>query len=334
MKKMFALMLLSLVMLVIVVQQWAGIENITTVVSGMNMFFLGLIILLPFATLLVYSTRWRLLLRSVGIEVRLSVVFRFALIGAFINYLTPMVRFGGEPVKGYMLSNYIAAPKRKIFASVAMDTIITFISVLLVIYYAAFSLSIFNILDWFTLWLILSVVMLPLTLGIYMVYEKRVLNYVTSNVSRIAGKIKRGTLKNLQKDSLHFRDNLKISLRRRDILAKSLGLAVFERFLEVLTIYIIFLSLGAKISLQESASVLGVGIMAGSIPLLPGGLVLYESSAILVLGLLGMPSIHATAGVLIWRFASYWLIILAGFIASWLFGIRVKKRRQFFKFGS
>jgi uncharacterized protein (TIRG00374 family) len=336
MKKILLLLLSSIVVLALLLQQWVGFDIIWNVMLSIDPVLVPFIIILPFMTLLVYSYRWRFLLRSVEIDADVPVVFRYALIGAVFNYITPMLRFGGEPVKGYMLAKHMKTHKRRVFASLAMDSVITFISLLGLVYFAALSLSFFNILDWFTLWAILTVVLMPLTMGSYVVYDKRVLDYISRNVESLASKIRPGAGRGLPHDMMRFRENVKTSLQRKDLLAKSLLIGISERLMEIFTLYIIFASLGVEIGIVECVIVLGVGILAGGIPFLPGGLVVYESSTIFVLTLLGVNFAPATSAILIWRFVSYWLVIIVGIIYSWFYGISfsLRKKQHFFKFGA
>jgi uncharacterized protein (TIRG00374 family) len=335
MKKILLVLLGSLLILLFLLQQWVGFDELWVILVSIDPILVPFILVMPFITLMVYSYRWRLLLRSVDIDVNVTVVFRYALIGAVFNYITPMLRFGGEPVKAYMLARQIKEQKRNVFASVAMDSVITFTTLLGLVYFAALGLSFLNVFDWFTLWLILTVVMLPLTMGSYFVYDKRILAYVSRKAQGIISRIRPGAARGLPGDMMKFRENIKKSLRRKDLLVKSLAIGISERLLEIFTVYIIFAALGLQVDATVIAIALGIGILAGGIPFLPGGLVVYESSTIFILTLLGVGFVPATSAVLIWRFVSYWLVIIAGIVYSWFYGISfsLKKKEHFFKFG-
>ncbi|MBN2330848.1 MAG: flippase-like domain-containing protein, partial [Candidatus Aenigmarchaeota archaeon] len=114
-----------------------------------------------------------------------------------------------------------------------------------------------------------------------------------------------------------------------DVMVKALSLGLAERLLEVMSINVIFLSLGMDLGLYESAVVLGVGILAGLIPLLPGGLIVYESSTILVLGMLGVPNALAATSILLWRGATYWMITGVGVAVGWVHGLKFALRSAF-----
>ena len=335
MNKLVFLLPLSIILLLVVLQQWVGIANVGYVLLSMNPVYVPLAIALPFMTIMIYSVRWRMLLESVGIRAKTKVVFKYALIGMVFNNLTPMMRFGGEPVKGYLLAEEISASKKKVFASLFTDSIITLVSLLGIVYFSILGLMALNVLNATMTWMLFILVFVPIGIGAYILYNKRLLILIAEKVSRLTGKLRPGYGKNLPKDIVKFREIMKESVRRRDILAKSTAIAFAERIFEISSLYFILLSLGVDISIFSCTLVMGVGILAGNIPLLPGGLVAYESSTIFVLGLMGVPTVTATSAILVWRFASYWLMTFAGLVASWMYGVKFSLgKRNTFKLGA
>ncbi len=115
-------------------------------------------------------------------------------------------------------------------------------------------------------------------------------------------------------------------LQQMDVMAKALCLALAERMLETVSMYLVLLSLGVQLSLYSCAMVLGVGIIFGLIPLLPGGLVAYEYSSMVVLRLMGASPAVAGTSILIYRGVNYWLVTAIGLGLSWLSGIRLAFR--------
>ncbi len=328
MNKVLLLLAASIVILVIILNQWVGITSVWEVMLGINPLYVPVILALPFLTLYIYSYRWAMLLESVGAKAKPNILFKYALIGMVFNNLTPMVRFGGEPVKGYLLAGRLKITKKKVFASLAMDSIITLVSLIGLMYFAAIGLMTYNVLDWTGSMLLFVMAIMPVILGMYIIYNKRLLKGMAGWISGFIGRFRPGYASNLHKDVLKFRENIKTAVKRRDILAKSMGIAIIERLLEILGFYIIFISLGVDISIFSCALVMGVGILAGNVPLLPGGLVAYESSTIFVLGLLGVPVVTATSAILLWRFASFWLMTLTGLLVSWGYGMNFTFKKE------
>jgi uncharacterized protein (TIRG00374 family) len=334
MKKVLLLLVASVAILVIVLQQYVGISGIWQTLLTIDPVYIALIAAIPFIGLYVYSYRWKLLLSTVDVKVDTIDAFKYALIGVAFNNLTPMMRFGGELIKGYMLSAEKKVQKKKVFAIITVDTVITIISLIGLIYVSAIGLVTYGILDPATISLIIASVIVPILLIAYFVYDKRLFTKLTGAMSRVAVKLHARPAKNIEKEALRFRESMKMSLKRKNIVAKSLLIAAAERLLEIAGLYIIFVSLGYPISLQSCAIAISVGIIAGNVPFLPGGLVLFESSSILALGALGVPVLTATAAILVLRFSNYWLVTFVGLLVSWGGGINLSERKpKAFKLG-
>jgi uncharacterized protein (TIRG00374 family) len=332
--KLLLLFAVSVIILVVMLQSWVGITSIWDTMLTINPLYFVLIILVPFVVLYVYSYRWKLLLESVGVKVSVSDAFKYALIGTLFNNLTPMVRFGGEPVKGYLLADAKNVPKKRVFASIAVDTVVTLISIISLIYFSAIGLVTYEILDQTTISIVIASVVVPIVLISYMVYDKKLFISVTGAMSRAVGKLQSKHAGSIKKEALKFRELMKMSVKRKDILAKSLLISAAERLIEIAGLYVIFAALGYPISLQSCAIATSVGIIAGNVPFLPGGLVLFESSSILALGALGVPVLTATTAILILRFSNYWLVTFVGLLVSWGGGIKLSERKhKTFKLG-
>jgi len=321
MKTILILVAASVLLLVFVVQQWVGVLNLFGALGEIQFSYLPLIILLPFGSLLIHALRWKIIIKSIGIRTRFSTVYRYTLIGAAFSNLTPMVRFGGEPFKAYLYAKEISVPKKKMFASITIDSLTTAVTILSVVYLGALSLFVFNVLDAFALWLVLTVLLLPITLGAYMFYEKRVLVFFSDKISKAACRLKPGLCRNMRRDMLGFRKDLMKVVKDKRTMSVSVFLSFLERLTEILTFYVIMLALGVDFSMYSSAIVIGVGIMGGLIPFLPGGMVTYESFSFAALAALGVPPVVSALSVLIYRGVDYWLVSFAGLGTGWLHGI-------------
>ena len=322
MSKLFLLALASFAFIFVWLIGWAGFQDVAAAFMTINPVYIPFIVLLPFAMLLVYGARWNLLLRAVGVKTSWRVILKYTLIGAAFNNITPMVRFGGEPVKCYMLSREISASKRRVLASLAMDSLITAITLLILVYLGLVSLAMFNILEWFTLYIILIIIILPLSVGSYMLYDRRALAAVSLRLAGLVSRFSPRIAKKLPGGMMNFRNSIRDSLKRRDVMAMAFLLGMLERMLEVLGLYLIFQSLGIPFDFFMSAIVLGVGVVAGLVPLLPGGIVAYESVTIIVLRLFNVSPALAATSILLWRGVTYWLVTIIGMGVGWLYGVR------------
>jgi len=322
-KRLFLFSLGCVAILFFLLIQWAGIREIAVAFMSINPLYIPLILFLPFAMMFVYTLRWNILLESVGIKTSLRTVLKYAFIGAALNNITPVARFGGEPIKCYMLSEDIGVKKRRALASITMDSFITAISLLVLIYFGAMGLLIFNVLDLFAVVLILSVILLPLLIGSYIFYNKGLLSAFVMKISKMISRLSPGYAKNLPDVVMTFRDNIRTSVKKRNAILNSLLLGLLERGIEVLGLYVIFMSMGINLSFYACAMVLGVGVIFGLIPLLPGGLVVYESSTIIFLGFLGVGPALAASSIMLWRGLTYWMMTGIGLILMWLRGAKL-----------
>jgi len=322
MKKLVLLSFAVATVLLILMVSSIGLQDVAAAFAGINPLYIPVIVLIPLCIILIFAFRWMLLLRSVGLDVSFRVVFKHTFIGSAFNNITPILRFGGEPVRIYLLSDEVSAKRDRVVASVAIDSIITAVSLIVLAYFGTVSLAMLKVLDWFSLWLMLTMMLLPLTLGIYGFCDRRLFVKIARFTTRIVSRMSARWARKMTDNMMSIRENMKVAVKERGIMYRAVILGFAERFLEVLCIYVIMNALGFDIGLQASAVVIGIGIIAGAIPLFPGGLVLYESSVILVLGLFGVPAAVAAIAVLLYRITNYWMITLIGLSMGWLHGVR------------
>ena len=328
MKKLFLLVGVSFALMVFLVVQWTGIRELSAAFLSINPLYLPLIILLQFALLAVYGLRWRLLLGNAGVKAGWRVVFKYVFIGAALNNITPMVRFGGEPVKGYMLAREASVRKRVVFAAITTDSFITAISLLTYVFFGFLGLLVFSIFNPIVLYIMIAAILSGLMICLYAFYNESLLAVFAGKLSRLVSRFSRERGEKLAEGLLGLRREIGKSLRRKDVILKAILLGFAERFLEVIAFYTIFLSMGVGINLYFCAIVLGVGLIFGLIPLLPGGLVAYESSSIIVLRLMGVSPALAATSVLLWRGANYWMITVIGLVIGWWHGVRFALRKH------
>ncbi len=185
MKKLLLLASSVVAFVFFLVLQWAGINNIATAFVRINPVYLPLIVLIPPVMLTLYSTRWRLLLGNAGVDAKWRVVLKYAFIGAAFNNITPLVRFGGEPVKGYMIAKEVSARKTDVFASLTTDSFVTALTLLVLIYFGIVGLLVFNIVDLAALGTVFVVVVFSTIFGFFAFFNKRMLAVFSRKISRL-----------------------------------------------------------------------------------------------------------------------------------------------------
>src|SRR5262249_36766800 len=91
-----------------------------------------------------------------------------------------------------------------------------------------------------------------------------------------------------------------------------LPVALAGWFAEAVLLSWIVATLGGTVGLLEAAFIVGVAMLAGSIPFLPGGLGGVELTLIALLGTDGVPYDVAVSATVLFRLVSFWFAIALG----------------------
>lgn len=100
---------------------------------------------------------------------------------------------------------------------------------------------------------------------------------------------------------------------------KQFGLALFIWLLFPVKLIILMHAFGGSWSFLLVAGITFISYMMGMIPLLPGGLGSFEATMTGLLLLIGLPMGHATAMTLVFRFITFWFVVILSlfFVALW-----------------
>lgn len=324
--KTFIAFIVSIIIFIVFIQIFIGIKNIVFVLSRTNLFFFFLSVLSVFIGIGIWGFRWKMLFKRIGINIRWRDVYKYLFIGLMFNNITPFFRFGGEPIRSYLVSKKLSKGQDQVFATIGMDSFFQLVSFIFMAYLSIVFLSILNIPIWSALFLSINIIILFILLLFLLFTQKDVLDKTISVISRIMGKFNRNCSKKFKSEFHKFIKNVMKIGSDKSFLFRMVSLSFLERIVDIVSFYLCFLSIGYNIPLIFSAISLGVGVIGGAIPLFPGGLVTYESFIIIVLSLLGISANISAAGIFVWRFISFWLIIVIGFIISWYSGIKILRR--------
>jgi uncharacterized protein (TIRG00374 family) len=91
---------------------------------------------------------------------------------------------------------------------------------------------------------------------------------------------------------------------------------------DVLRLYFVFGALGWWTSLPMLGAVLIISSLAGSIPIVPGGLGITEVAMMLVLASAGIGLVGAGMATLLDRLISYWAVTFIGIAATYYLGLQ------------
>ncbi len=282
---------------------------------------IGLLMLLGVAqlitqTLLAY--KWRLLIKRAGYRIAFLRVFAIDLAGALVENITPAARLGNEPAKVYLLCKEGASLK-DVLAIAALNKYLGTLPFITLAF-----LSYLYIALRFTLPLSLAITTLAvlfiltalLVLGIILYKRDNVLVKVLYKGTRLIQRFK--SIK--EADIVSMVDNFKISVRgimhHKAILIQSLLISIIIWLLYPLKIYFIFYAMGSDVTFGLVACVTFMAYLTGMIPALPGGVGIFEGSAILLYGIMGIPLPEATVAVFVGRAFTFGLVSLMGMLAT------------------
>ncbi|KPJ56100.1 hypothetical protein AMJ49_05680, partial [Parcubacteria bacterium DG_74_2] len=102
-----------------------GLESIFSAVSAFSLARFVFILIIGFLGVLVSTWRWKIIIQSRhSSKLPFLKILKAKMIGLTINYLTPIVFVGGEPVRAYSLKQETAVPLSKGAASIVIDAVI------------------------------------------------------------------------------------------------------------------------------------------------------------------------------------------------------------------
>lgn len=234
MNKKFLLKLLISIVLIVVIYFKVDKNSLFYSISKLNLYFLPLIFFLLIANYIVSSIRWKKLLSIYGEykEVSLFLLVKLYFIGAFFNNFLP-TSIGGDVYKAMKLGGYIKE-RSKAFASTFMER---FSGVVILVIFA-----LYGILSTFGMY------------GVLLLVGFCVASVCFYFALEIIGK-KFSKLKKFTDALFEYRN-------KKSVVAYALITSVFVQIFSILTQYLIFIALGAQISLGYSFFAFPVIILA------------------------------------------------------------------------
>lgn len=328
-----------LIVLAIVLMGLAGWllarENIYLMLGAVrnaNHPLIALAVAVYFLSVGIWTMRWQVALSS--IDCRTSFVTRYLILYAtiFLNNITPMVRFGGDPfARVYMLcrlenTSYSLGMASSVGENVFSPLVtVSFLMAGLFLQFGRESLL---------LSLILIVVWVLTALGSVFVprlfFRKRIavkgISSITSCVLGWLGKRRdvRGIVKGI--DTFYSSAYATIDKAKKAFSLGSLTLLIGA--LDILRLYVIFMALGYHPEFPMLLVACSLPLIVGLIPFLPGGLVIVEGSFISVFALFGAPLNLAMAATLVERGISFVLSTVVGAGAFSYLGVKMAAKSE------
>lgn len=296
-------------------------------------FYLLLAVIIHFVTFGLFTLRWSIATRAVGINIRKRHLLPMLLVGMAINNLTPSARGGGEPVRAYILGKYSSTPIESALATVIADRgLDTFPFIILAIITIVSMILYFDLSPIWIISLIVAVIIILIVfvLALYVSVDNEAGEKFTNWITNILKFFyKRGYEKwsfKIKNAIIEFQDSMRVMLKNKQIFIYGIPLSFLLWLLEILRVYFIFCAFGANVTLIVIAEVFIVATLIGMIPLLPGGLGAIEGMMIILYSAAGIsPSISAVVTV-VERLISFWMTSILGVACLPYFGAPVVKK--------
>lgn len=309
---MITLVLLGIgVALILVLLGFFGISEIITLLSTARIEVIIAAVLLQVVILLLLT--WRMyIIANREDKISFKNIFRVINAGLVFNFLTPVAKVGGEPVKILLLRRRMSASKGS--AIVAIDSFVEILSGLIAV--VAIFLTFFrdipsSLLSSFLGFMAVVIIALFIIAKIIASPDiiKRIIRWGVQKLGKHR-KIKKKDYAAL------FYKALKTLLQDRTMLAKALGISLSMKFVEFGRMWLAFLALGFVVPIEVIIIAWAIMLILFMIPWLPGSLGLVEFGVAAVFVLFSIPQTIAAGGVLLDRFISFWFVLLLGIIVT------------------
>ena len=265
-----------------------GVENLLATLLTLAWWKVLAIIGITLLIVLVSVIRWKIIIKGLGMEIKWRKVISAWIVGATFSYLTPVVFFGGEPLRAYFLKNNSEIPWSKNIASIVSDKVLELMTNLaIMILGVSFLFSRVAIPFKIKLITILMIAGL-LGMGCFFLYKTFRRKGFFSSIFKSLGidkfkKVKKmkGGIEETENEISYFFKNCKKALVISVILSLAKGLLMVARY------WVIILCLGGIIGFSQTLSVVGTTFLVYFLPI-PAALGIHEVSQAFMFQLIGL----------------------------------------------
>jgi len=303
---------------------WQEVKKAFLVFTGWQ----GLVIFgLTLLIMLIGNWKWQEILRGENVKISFRELFKSYLAGFSVMFLAPILLWGGEIFRGYVLKKRNQIPWSKGIASVFIDRILEWTANLIVIFFGVL---------FFLLIIGFPPVNLVIIFGGTFLFFAGAISYFylkafkgQSIFKMIGGALgmkkipEKSTLARVEEEIFEFFKPKKKSMWR------GFGLSFFRAAVMYLRAWLLIFFLGKSIGALPALSILGFTYLAAMIPI-PAALGTHEAIQIFAFNSLGLGISTATAFTMIIRGAEL-IIALVGVVILLRLGIELLRSALFKK---
>jgi len=297
---------------------WQEIKSAFLAFTGWQ----GIVILaVTLLIILIGNWKWLEILKGEGVEISFRGLLRPYVAGFSVMFLAPVLFWGGEVLRGYILKKRNAVPWTKGMSSIIIDRILEWTTNLIVIFLGVLIfLSIIG-LPPAKIALIFGGAFLIFASGItYFYFKAFKRESVVEIILRMFGLKRLGEKSAIIKTEQEIFNFFKY---KKKSLGKVFGLSLLRAGMAYLRVWLLILFLGKKIALIPALSVLGFTYLAAMIPI-PTALGSHEVLQTLAFSSLGLGASTAAAFTMLIRGAEL-IFALVGMTVLFRLGISILK---------
>ncbi|MFH0987118.1 MAG: flippase-like domain-containing protein [Candidatus Micrarchaeota archaeon] len=307
-----------------------GLENIWQVLKQTNYLYMGIALGFTMLSVIATNLRWRVVVNDAGIKISGLKLFLISLSGIAFSNLTPSARFGGEPIRAYFINKHAKVHTRSSLATIVTEkvfdaAIFCLISIIAIgIAVKQMAVPVWALgLVFLSLLMILSLMILAIYISIKPDAGRRMMRWFLRKFSFAVKSEK--TKDKILRDMVEYSENMAKLLRRKSLWLKGALFSLLIWLCDVARIYFIFLALGFAVDPSTILVVLIISLLAGTLPLLPGGLGIMEPVMIIIYNSSGITLVAAGMATIIDRLFSFWLLTILGLGATSYLGLKLGK---------
>ncbi|MFB6193128.1 MAG: lysylphosphatidylglycerol synthase transmembrane domain-containing protein [Candidatus Nanohaloarchaea archaeon] len=295
------------------VQQANGYYLVAAFILGMIPFF-------------IFSYTWHSFLNKMGADTSYWETYKLFMAGNFMNSVTPLGQFGGEPFMAYVIKNNTPLSYEEGFSAVLSSDIINAVPTFTFIFGGAAFLLLFGSLNDIiiqTLYASIIIILIGGTLAYLLWFKSGTIeNRIIRGLRKAANTIGRGEayVDNLEQKMENVQEAFnRIGEEPRHLL-KTAIIAHTYFILQVFSLYLLLASLGYHPDFTPLYFILPLASLANFSPT-PGGSGAYEAALATIITVMPaaifpqIPFATALAAGILFRLCSYWPGLLIGYTA-------------------
>ena len=295
------------ILLTLAVLNHFGLQETITVLAGTRLHLIVLAIALQLVVLALLVLRIKILAYGKGYLSFLQAT-RITFSGMFVSMITPIAKFGGEPLKMYMLRRNIGSSNAS--AAITIESIMEMLSSIAVV--AAVMLLFFNDIPpgfilTFLLFLLVTCLITGIVLKILLTprWLRKIITWFGTRIARL-----------LEAKARDYGDMFTTTfydmLKNRKVILGTFFVSVIMKVIEVMRLWIIFLALNTFLPFKTVFIVWTIILILLFIPWLPGSLGFIEFSGIAAFIAFGLVSSVAASAMILDRLLTFWMPLFIG----------------------